>query len=163
VVHYHFKNKAGLMTQTLEHFLAPVAKYVWEAVDLDCDPLQMLEQIYKRLKEINETIPWFAPFWSRELASEGGQLRGYMGALLDKDRLKRFKEKILLGQRQGLINPHLVPELIFASIVSGLFLPVLMRRDWERAWGGQAFSDAMVLDHVWAMIREGLSARKAVD
>jgi AcrR family transcriptional regulator len=161
LVHYHFEDKQGLVTQTLDTFLPPLAQNVWAAVDIDCSPIEMLEEIHKRLREIHKLKPWFPALWSRELANQGGRLRGYMFSLIDMERLKKYREKIRLGQSQGLINPKLVPELIFISMVSGLFLPMLTSKAWEKAWADRKITTQMVLDHVWALAKDGLSAGKA--
>ncbi|MDR1487301.1 MAG: TetR/AcrR family transcriptional regulator [Deltaproteobacteria bacterium] len=163
LVHYHFGDKNALMEKTLDHFLPPLSERIWSAVNLDCEPLEMLKEIHRRLQEVIESSPWIAPLWSRELASESGRLRGYMSSLLDQKTLDRLVSQVKLGQKQGTINPKLVPELVFSSIIGGLHFPILTRAVWEKNFKTRKITVAMTLEHIRAMADKGFSAGKATD
>jgi AcrR family transcriptional regulator len=160
MVHYYFQCRETLIQTTLDRFLIPISDSVWEAVDLPIGPLEMLREFHLRLREVFTKVPWYASLWSKELASSEGNLQGYMRSLINPERLRRFKEKIEQGQKQGLINPVLAPELVFPSLIALIYLPRLGLHSWEQLWNTN-ISEEVVTRHVWATIIDGLAAKDA--
>ncbi|MDR1111799.1 MAG: TetR/AcrR family transcriptional regulator [Deltaproteobacteria bacterium] len=157
MVHYHFKDRDSLIRATLDRFIRPISDSVWEAADLDVGPLEMLREFHLRLQSVSR-VPWYASLWSRELGCIDGHLREYMRSLVDPARLRAFRDKIEEGQRQGLINPVLVPELVFGTLIAIIFMPRLIRSDWSRLWR-KDITEEMLSRHVWGTIIDGLAAK----
>ncbi|MDR2301889.1 MAG: TetR/AcrR family transcriptional regulator [Deltaproteobacteria bacterium] len=160
MVHYHFKDKETLIRATLLKYLKPLSDSVWEAAELDIGPLEMLREFHTRLSKVFTGVPWYGSLWSRELAGAHGRLKVFMGSLIGENRLRLFKEKIELGQRQGLINPLLVPELVFETLLALIYLPRLGLETWSSVWNVKIDQET-VNRHVWASILEGLTAKDA--
>jgi AcrR family transcriptional regulator len=160
MVHYHFKDKANLIQHTLRHHLKPISDSVWEAADLDIGPLEMLREFHGRLTKVFTTIPWYRSFWSRELAGIFGNMRTFMASFIGKRRLTAFREKIELGQRQGLINPFISPELVFPTLLAVIYLPRLGHDTYTGVWGTR-LDEETINRHVWATIVDGFSAKDA--
>ncbi|MDR2387058.1 MAG: TetR/AcrR family transcriptional regulator [Deltaproteobacteria bacterium] len=160
MVHYHFKDKETLIKTTLLKFIKPLSDSVWEAVELDIGPLEMLREFHSRLSKVFKTVPWYRSLWSKELAGVHAGLKSFMGSLIGENRLRLFKEKIEIGQKQGLINPVLAPELIFATLIALIYLPRIGAQHWSNLC--QVELDEETVDrHVWASILDGITAKDA--
>jgi AcrR family transcriptional regulator len=162
MIHYYFHDRDSLIKYTLEHYLKPFSESVWETVDLDLGPLEMLKEMFFRLQNIITIHPWYISFWGREMINLDGKVRDYMKSLIEPRRLKAFKEKIEEGQRQGLVNPVLLPELIFANILACSFMPRLFKNEWAKQWQTE-ITDEMISRHIWAMTLDGLAAKGGRD
>jgi AcrR family transcriptional regulator len=158
VAHYHFGNRETLVRETFERHVKPIVDYIWRTVvDVEGGPLDMLKEIHRRLAASLAQAPWFLPLWSREVASEGGRLRGYLYSILDREIFAKFAARIRQGQRDGQINPRLVPELVFVSLVSGLHFPALSMALWAAAGAGPPLAFETLLEHVWSLAEHGLT------
>jgi AcrR family transcriptional regulator len=155
MVYYHFEDKERLTEAALERYLVPLVDHYWAAVDLGLGPRETLLEVVDRIRRATTDSPWFLPLWSRELASEGGYLRVFLGRRIERRLLETFRQAVLQGQAEGLLNPDLMPEMLFISLISALCLPSLARPDWQRLWG-RSFSDAEFFGHCLAMISGGL-------
>ncbi|MDR1655977.1 MAG: TetR/AcrR family transcriptional regulator [Deltaproteobacteria bacterium] len=156
MVYYHFHNKGTLIRESLDHHLMPLVKHWWEPGGQDLDPLAMIMEMVKRFLSSFNSKPWFLPLWSRELASDGGNLRTYLAARLDSEQINKFRANIVRGQKEGSINSDLLPEMVFISLISNVCLPLLAKHDWELIW--KTPIDSLVLEnHIWAMVRNGLT------
>jgi AcrR family transcriptional regulator len=158
MVHYHFKDKDELVKCTLDRFVKPISNSVWEVAELDLGPLEMLREFHQRLRAIFINVPWYGPFWSRELAVVDGGLKAYMRSIVEPRRLKLFREKIEQGQKQGIINPVLIPELVFPSLLAMIFLPRLSLQSWSELWDKE-LTEEIASRHIWATIIDGLAAK----
>jgi AcrR family transcriptional regulator len=160
MVHYHFKDKATLVDFTLKRFLRPISDSVWEAAELDMGPLEMLREFHLRLNAVFTKVPWYSSFWSRELAGVNGSLKPFMASLVSEERLRLFKEKIMIGQAQGLINPILSPELVFPTLLALTFMPRLAAKDWSQICNTEISLETLNR-HIWGTIIDGLAAKDA--
>ncbi|MDR0620477.1 MAG: TetR/AcrR family transcriptional regulator [Deltaproteobacteria bacterium] len=160
MVHYHFKDKATLVSSTLTRYLKPISDSVWEAAELDIGPLEMLREFHLRLSEVFTKVRWYGSFWSRELAGVHGSQKPFMASLIGENRLKLFREKIELGQKQGLINPLVSPELVFPTLIALVYLPRISLEHWGKVWNTD-IDEETVRRHVWGTIIDGLAAKDA--
>jgi AcrR family transcriptional regulator len=159
MIHYHFQNKQTLIESTLDRHFKPISNYVWEAVDLDIGPLEMLKEVFMRLQKIIRDNPWYLGFWGREMGNVNNQvMRNYMYSLVSKKRLTIFVKKIEEGQKLGLINPILLPELVFANFLASSNMTRLFQQEWSREFNKE-FSDEMVSRHIWGLVLDGLAAK----
>ncbi|MDR1395549.1 MAG: TetR/AcrR family transcriptional regulator [Deltaproteobacteria bacterium] len=154
-LYYHFSSREKLIEATLEQHLMPLVSYVWSAVRSSDGPLAMLEELQRRMLEVATAYTWYLPLWSRELASESGTLREYLTSKIDEDLRAEFVEKTLQGQREGTLNPLLVPELLFSSIIGTVYIPLLSKKNWEKVHRTE-ISQERTLQHIQTLLTGGL-------
>ncbi|MDR2442755.1 MAG: TetR/AcrR family transcriptional regulator [Deltaproteobacteria bacterium] len=154
-VYYHFVDKQTLVDETLECHLIPEVNTWWEVCGQPLDPVTMLNEMAKKIYTVTVKKPWFLPLWSRELAYEGGTLRQYLAKRVDDQLMYKFRENVIRGQKEGSINPGLLPEILYISIISNVCFPLLLKKDWEKFWN-RPFEDKTLENHIWAMVHRGL-------
>lgn len=158
MIHYFFDDKESLFQHTLDRYLRPFSDTVWEIVDLDLGPLEMIREFFYRLQNIALDNAWYLPFWGREMLNLEGSLREYMRSLVDPRKLAVFRDKIAEGQRQGILNPDLIPEMVFFTILTASFMPRLFRPEWAGIFGVE-ITEEMVSRHNFAAIFSGLAGQ----
>ncbi|MDR1083799.1 MAG: TetR/AcrR family transcriptional regulator [Deltaproteobacteria bacterium] len=158
-LYYHFASREQLIEQTLEYHLVPLIRYIWQAALEVAGPLAMLDEFQKRMLFVANSSPWFLPLWSRELASEGGTLRAFLAAKIPEGASGKFLEKIRQGQTSGAINPRIVPELLFISLIGGVYVPLLAKKNWEQIFNAE-IPQERALEHIQSLLTEGLTCRK---
>ena len=163
MVHYYFKTKDQLLDAVVEEkliggFIAFVAGGMEEGGG---EPSARVEGMVWRIVEASDRMPWLPPLWIREVISEGGALRERLIRRVDPTRPARFKGFIAEGQRRGLVNPGLNPQLLLMSIVGLTLLPLSMAKCWDRLPLIGKVSKAELGRHVVALLRSGMGAPSA--
>jgi AcrR family transcriptional regulator len=134
-IHYHFRGKHTLVEGALDRFLLPLVSSFWQAVRHIEDPVEAILALQERLIGAARQNPWFLPMWMRDIASMEGRLRGYLRDRLAGEGLGEVVAKIRRGQGEGRLNPSILPEMAFISVVAGTLLPLLAKEAWEWVWG----------------------------
>jgi AcrR family transcriptional regulator len=158
-LYYHFSSRENLIVETLESLLLPLIQRVWSTAKEIEDPVEMLLTMSSRLLNATKSTPWYLSLWSRELANEGGTLREFLGSRINQTHLQLFLAKIRRGQAEGSLNPQLIPELLFMSLVGLIYTTFLGQDDWAKICATQ-ISDHQVRQHILALLTDGLIKRE---
>lgn len=158
MVHYYFKTKDQLLDAVVAEklvgeFVAFIAGGMAENAD---DPFALTEGLVMRIVEASDRMPWLPPLWVREVISEGEALREKLIARVDLAKPERFKACIAAGQKRGLVNPGLNPQLLFMSIIGLTMLPLSMAKSWDRIPLIGKVSKQDLARHVVALLMHGL-------
>lgn len=159
MVHYYFKTKDQLLDAVVEEkligqFIAFIASGMAEKVD---EPTALTECLVLRVVEASDQMPWLPPLWVREVISEGGMLREKLIQRADLSKPEMFKRCIAAGQKRGVVNPGLHPQLLFMSIIGLTMLPLSMAKSWARIPLIGNVSKQDLTRHVVALLMNGLS------
>lgn len=159
MVHYYFKTKDQLLDAVVEEkligqFIAFVAGGLDGSGD---DPFSLTEGLVLRIVEASDRMPWLPPLWVREVASEGGALREKLIRRVNLEKQERFKACIAAGQKQGIVNPGINPQLLFISVIGLTMLPLSLAKNWDRIPIIGKVSKQDLARHVIALLRHGLS------
>jgi hypothetical protein len=102
-------------------------------------------------------MPWLPPLWVREVISEGGMLREKLIRRVDLSKPAMLRNCIAAGQKRGVVNPGLNPQLLFMSIIALTMLPLSMAKSWDRIPLIGNVSKQDLVRHVVALLMNGLS------
>ena len=163
MVHYYFKTKDQLLDAVVaEKLIGQFIAFVAGGLDgKDADPLAMVEGLVRRIMAASDRMPWLPPLWVREVISAGGALREKLIRRADLSKPERFKACVAAGQKRGIVNPGLNPQLLFMSIVGLTMLPLSMAKDWDRIPLIGRVSKQDLGRHVVALLKHGLAAAPA--
>ena len=163
MVHYYFKTKDQLLDAVVaEKLIGQFIAFVAGGLDgKDADPLAMVEGLVRRIMAASDRMPWLPPLWVREVISAGGALREKLIRRADLSKPERFKACVAAGQKRGVVNPGLNPQLLFMSIVGLTMLPLSMAKDWDRIPLIGRVSKQDLGRHVVALLKHGLAAAPA--
>ena len=161
MVHYYFKNRDQLLDAVVEERLMPLLNSIaGPALLEEADPVQMLLNFCRAVILTADAARWWPPLWVREVAADGGLLREKLAPRF-KSLAGPIIQRIVLGQQQGKINPHLEARLTFVSLLGLTMLPLATAQIWRRFPGAQAITAETLARHVTALLGEGLSVRAA--
>lgn len=158
MVHYYFKTKDQLLDAVVaEKLVGEFIAFVAGGLDgQDADPVAMVEGLVRRIMAASDRMPWLPPLWVREVIGEGGALREKLIRRADLSKPERFKACVAAGQKRGVVNPGLNPQLLFMSIVGLTMLPLSMAKSWDRIPLIGKVSKQDLARHVVALLRHGL-------
>lgn len=159
MVHYYFKTKDQLLDAVVEEkligqFIAFIAGGMAEKAN---EPTALAEGLVMRIVEASDLMPWLPPLWVREVISEGGMLREKLIRRVDLTKPELFKSCIAAGQKRGVVNPGIHPQLLFMSIIGLTMLPLSMAKSWDRIPLIGKVSKQDLARHVVALLMNGLS------
>ncbi len=115
MVHYYFGSKENLIKNIAEDFLIPVF------FDKE-NPLDMVKTIIDNIISLAEKHPYIAKTWSKNILNHDSMLSKYMLPYIPFDKINIFSNKLKQGQKDGLINKNLHPNLVYPYIVSNVFI-----------------------------------------
>ena len=164
MVHYYFKTKDQLLDAVVEgrlvgRFIAYVGTELAEGGD---DPVALTCHLVGQIIDAAERMPWLAPLWVREVASEGGALREKLICRVDKGKQARYRACIAAGQKRGEVNPDIQPQLMFLAIMGLTMLPLSVIKSWEKIPIIGKLTPKDLEKHVLALLQHGLSAPQKV-
>ncbi|MDR2350849.1 MAG: TetR family transcriptional regulator [Deltaproteobacteria bacterium] len=154
-IYYYFHNKKELVLQTLEFYLVPLVKSYWDIMKNEEDPVKMVTSLQERMFEIATEYPWFLALWTRELASDSHPMRKFLKERMSEYSFLSFSEKIKKGQDDKLIHPDIIPEMLFISIFSSLYINLLSRHNWEMIYNIE-IPVPNLLKHIKALTVRGI-------
>lgn len=158
MVHYYFKTKDQLLDAVVaEKLVGEFIAFIAGGLDgPDAEPAEVAEGLVRRIVEASDRMPWLPPLWVREVISEGGALREKLIRRVDLSKPERFKACIAAGQKTGVVNPGVNPQLLFMSIIGLTMLPLSMAKSWDRIPLIGKVSKQDLARHVVALLRHGL-------
>ena len=159
MVHYYFKTKDQLLDAVVEEKLIGqfIAFVAGGLDDNQADPFLLTEGLVRRIVAASDRMPWLPPLWVREVLSEGGALREKLLRRVNLDKQEAFKACIAAGQKRGLVNPGIHPQLLFISVVGLTMVPLSMVKNWNRIPIIGNVSKQDLARHVVALLKNGLS------
>ncbi|MDR2353737.1 MAG: TetR/AcrR family transcriptional regulator [Deltaproteobacteria bacterium] len=155
-IYYYFPSKKELIQETLDKFVLPLFRELWDLIDQTEEPLLLISNFQTKILELATRCPWFIPLWIRELADTDKMvIREYLSQNLDQTFIPRFCQKIRLAQESNLINPDLQPEMVYISLFSNIFIPLLAADIWPQTWGF-TISREKLLKHIFSFTLKGM-------
>lgn len=160
MVHYYFKTKDHLLDAVVEGRLVGrfIAYIGTEMVEGGEDPVALTCHLVGQIIQAAERMPWLAPLWVREVASEGGALREKLIRRVDTVKQAHYRACIEAGQKRGEVNPDLQPQLMFLAIMGLTMLPLSVIKSWEKIPIIGKLTQKDLEKHVVALLKHGLSA-----
>ncbi|AMP14760.1 TetR/AcrR family transcriptional regulator [Collimonas pratensis] len=163
MVHYYFKNRDQLIEAVVDERVSLFIRSIWEPINGDQPPEQMIMGIVDRMISTTEKMPWMPALWVREVLSDGGQLRERMVRRVPLAKLMLFADNIARSQQAGQLNPQLQPDLIFVSVIGLTMLPLAMARTLKDrpslpiAHKLALMDKALLARHIKALLLHGLA------
>jgi len=162
MVHYYFKTRERLLDAVVEERIGIFVAVVEEHVRKSNDPFIMVRGLVERIVETTVKMPWLPALWIREIASEGGQLRERLLKLLPVDMQNHFSACIVEGQKCGVVNAKLHPQLLFVSIIGQTLFPLAVSKVWRQFPSLESFCDEEFIDHATSLVLFGMRGEPRV-
>ena len=157
MVHYYFKTRDQLLDVLIDERFVPLRAELGRAfADSDAEPAEALRAFAEGLIAVCERYPWFATLWVREVISEGGLLRQRIAERFGDANKKASIARIAQWQKEGKLNPHLEPSLLFVSLFGLTVLPLAVTYTWAEESGGCAPRRDQVARHAVALLMQGI-------
>jgi len=156
MVHYWFDTRERLLDAVVDERLAPLFHYIWDAVESGRGtPIELVEQIVRRMFEVTGKAPWLPSLWLREVVNEGGLLRERVLRRIPP-RVAAFAQTLARAKQRGALNADIEPSLVFISILALVMLPQAAARIWQRINPTLKLERAGLERHVHALLMGGL-------
>ncbi len=156
MLHYYFKNREQLLDVVVEERLAPLIASVWNPVQADVAPEELIRGIVERMLAGIERMPWIPSTWMREVLNEGGLLRNRMLRQLPFDKIKLLGQAVARGQASQRINPSLDSGLIVFSIIGLVMLHMATVRLWGEVFARKTPGSDAICRHITGLLLNGL-------
>jgi AcrR family transcriptional regulator len=157
MVHYYFKTRDQLLDVLIDERFVPLRAELGRAfADSDAEPADALRAFAEGLIAVCERYPWFATLWVREVISEGGLLRQRIAERFGDANKKASIARIAQWQKEGKLNPHLEPSLLFVSLFGLTVLPLAVTYTWTEESGGGAPRRDQIARHAVALLMHGI-------
>jgi len=157
MVHYYFKTRDQLLDVLIDERFVPLRAELGHAfADSDAEPAEALRAFAEGLIAVCERYPWFATLWVREVISEGGLLRQRIAERFGDANKKASIARIAQWQKEGKLNPHLEPSLLFVSVFGLTVLPLAVTYTWAEESGGCAPRRDQIARHAVALLMHGV-------
>jgi TetR/AcrR family transcriptional regulator len=157
MVHYYFKTRDQLLDVLIDERFVPLRAELGRAfADSDAEPAEALRGFAEGLIAVCERYPWFATLWVREVISEGGLLRQRIAERFGDANKKASIARIAQWQKEGKLNPHLEPSLLFVSVFGLTVLPLAVTYTWAEESGGGAPRRDQIAKHAVALLMHGV-------
>ncbi|ABF40719.1 transcriptional regulator, TetR family [Candidatus Koribacter versatilis Ellin345] len=156
MLHYYFKDRDELFDAVVEERLLPLIRNVWGPVHAGEDAAQIVEGVVGRLLEGVEKAPWLPSTWMREILNEGGALRERILERLPYEKLRILGNAIARGQKDGLLNPAIVPLLAVPSTIGLAMLHMATANTWAAILHQAPLSREAMRKHITGLLLDGL-------
>ena len=158
MVHYYFKTKDQLLDAVVEEkLIGGFLAFITGGMENSDDPFELTKGMVRRVVQASDLMPWLPPLWIREVVSEGGSLREKLIRRVNLEKQEHFKACIAAGQKKGLVNPDIHPQLLAVSVVGLTMLPLSVARSWERIPIIGRLTKKELEHHIVALLMHGLS------
>jgi TetR/AcrR family transcriptional regulator len=158
MVHYYFKTRDQLLDVLIDERFVPLRAELGRAfADSESEPADALRAFVEGLVAVAEKHPWFATLWVREVISEGGLLRQRIAERFGDANQRASIARIEAWQKEGKLNPHLEPSLLFISLFGLTLLPLAVTYNWVQEKGCLPKRD-QIARHAVALLMQGIGA-----
>lgn len=157
MMHYHFHDREQLIDAVVDERLVPLITYVWDPVQAEDAPADILRGVVHRLLEQIERAPWVPSTWMREILNEGGLLRGRMLRRLPIEKVSIVGQAIARGQASGTVNRDLDPLLVVFSTLGLVMLHMATRQAWSDIFQRPALDLQAMQLHITGLLLQGLT------
>lgn len=124
MVHYYFGSKEKLIDNIATDFFVPVFKEILQAAIDKTNPLNMIETVVDKVIVLVMQHPYIAKMWSKNFLHHDSNITKHILPHIPFDKLTLFSNKIIQGQKDGIINKDLLPMLVYPVIVSNIFISI---------------------------------------
>jgi len=156
MVHYYFKTRDQLLDVLIDERFVPLRAELGSLfANSEAEPADALRAFAEGLIAVAERLPWFATLWVREVISEGGLLRQRIAERFGDANQKASIERIERWQKEGKLNPHLEPSLLFVSLFGLTVLPLAVTYKWAEEKGFAPKRD-QIARHAVALLMHGI-------
>lgn len=156
MLHYYFTSREALVEQLLEERFMPLRSRIGTLfLQHADDPATAFTEMAQVLAEIAGEHAWFAPLWMHEMIGEVPVLHQQMNARFGDESYRSMLERIAGWQADGKLNPDLIPELVFPTLISLVLIPFSGARSNARI---QDISARRIISHALAMMNQGIRA-----
>lgn len=157
MVHYYFKTRDQLLDVLIDERFVPLRAELGRAfADSKAEPADALRAFVEGLAAVAERHPWFATLWVREVISEGGLLRQRIAERFGDANQKASIERIGQWQKEGKLNPHLEPSLLFVSLFGLTLLPLAVTNYKRAEEKGCVPKRDQIARHAVALLMHGI-------
>ena len=158
MIHYWFDTREKLLEAIVDERLAPLIQRLWEPADAQHDSVpELVQALLIRMLDVTEEMPWLPSLWLREVMQEGGLLRERSLGHIPRDRNVAFQRDIAAAQERGEINPQIMPQLLFFSMLGLVMLPQAGFRSWRRHNPDSTINRATLERHLTGLVMHGLT------
>lgn len=162
MVHYYFTNREGLLDAIVAERLGPAIQYVWTGISEEAlqEPRAMVTEFVDRLLATVERMPQLPLLWSREILNVGGQLRNRIMSVIPVGKFEKARRIFSDAQQNGKVAAGISPELIIASIMGLIMVPLAARDILGKIPAIPAVDKQTLRKHVLVLLLDGLSPEK---
>ncbi len=161
MLHYYFKNRDELLDAVVEERLLPLIRYVWGPVEPGEGAAQIVDGVVRRLLESVEKAPWVPSTWMREILNEGGALRSRILERLPFEKLQIMGSAITHGQKDGSLNPAIIPLLAVPSTIGLAMMHMATANTWAAILHQAPPSHEAMRKHITGLLLHGLCHKGA--
>ncbi|MBJ6982599.1 TetR/AcrR family transcriptional regulator [Luteimonas sp. MC1572] len=157
-LHYYFIDAAGLRDAVLAERLLPVFEEAQALLVQRGEPApgNIFVAFVERMCELVARHDWLPALWIREVVSEGGGLRDWMGTQLAPGLSRLLAARIAEEQAAGRLNPGLDPRLLMVSLVGLTLFPAAGLPIWRPLLDADDLGIDDIRRHALALLERGL-------
>lgn len=157
MMHYYFKTRDQLLDVLIDERFLPLRNRLSSAFETNPDdPIAAIGSLARRLVEVATDFPWFPSLWIREVISEGGLLKQRMHERFGSAGQRRGIVYIERWQKEGRLNPHLEPSLMFLSVIGLSILPLATSTMWRHDPERRKLTADDIARHAVALLTSGV-------
>lgn len=164
MLHYYFHSREQLLDVIVEQRFMPLRNQLTAIfIGHPEDPRQALREMVVTLAQLAGKFPWFPRLWLQNIEGGAELLRQHMHARVGDAAHSPAMETLRRWQQQGKLNPDMVPELVFPTLLSLVLIP--MARLSQPAGDGQRPLPAVekIIAHALSLLDNGMfTARQSV-
>lgn len=154
MVHYHFANRDQLLDAVANERILPFLDAMWGLITPESlkDPLQVMRDTAACIFDHCVRLPWLAPLWLADTASPNGELGQRAMQHLPIDKVQQLTESIKTAQARGTLDPRLLPQMIFMSMVGLVLMPFATQGSCAQVHPDADFSTEALRHHVMSSV-----------
>lgn len=157
MLHYYFNSREQLLDVVIEERFLPLRSQISAIFSAHPDdPVTALTEMVSTLADIATRYEWFAPLWMQEVIGEIPVLRQHLQARFGDDKYQQTLATVARWQQEGKINPLLLPELLFTTLLSLVLVPFSRMRNDERL---SMLTTDLIVKNALAIMRQGVSPK----
>ena len=161
MVHYHFANRDQLLDAVADERIRPFLDVMWGLITPESlkDPVKVLRDTAECIFDHCQRLPWLAPLWLADTASPNGELGQRVMQHLPIDKVQQLTTGIEAAQAKGTLNAHLLPHMIFMSMVGLVLMPFATQANCIQVHPDADFSTEALRHHVMCSVDNLLCPR----